>query len=104
MKLSAIANKTKFLVLTFWLRKIDTLLNSRLVTVERNQDLTRRAIENNRSPDTLLHGFTWRKAMTFISSETDNLSCIFKFLAAVEISSNVRKIFFPNHCPKQSKF
>ena len=42
--------------------------------------------------------------MTFITSETDNLSCIFKFLAVVKISSNVRRLFFPHHRPKQSKF
>ena len=40
MKLFTIANKPKFLVLTFWLRKIDALLGLYLVIVVRKQDLT----------------------------------------------------------------
>ena len=63
--------------------------------VERNQILTRRAIEKDRIPDALLHGFAWSKIMTFITSKIANLPCILKYLTAVKMSSNYNSFVFP---------
>ena len=81
-------------VLTSWLFKIDTLLSLCWVIVRHNQVLTRRAVEKDRIPDALLHGFARSKIMTFITSEIANLLCIQKFLTAGKISSDNNSFVF----------